>query len=1041
MLPFVVRRARAQRRLLAAVVVLVTAATTLLGVCALLLGPTQDGAFRAGVQQLGPADVDVTAYVVDLAGADLESSRDDAATLVREVLAPLQPSLTSTATSRMRRLPDPEGLGYLATGDLDDEAELVDGRWPAGAPEAALPAAAAERLGLSLGDEVTLGAETGLGGADQPVTVRVVGTFRTTDPASWAGDPLSGAGFDPAYSDGSVTAPAYGPFVVDDATFLGSGSNVTGLRVTGHPSLPDADDDALSAAAAELTDGSALLSARIGDRARITRLASQLPSTLTRLHAQVDTTRSTVLVVLLLGTALALAALLLAGHLVAGLRDDERALLVSLGLSPGQQLTTAVVESLLVALVAVVVAVPAAALVHARLTHLPAMAAAGLTRSPTITAGLVLTVLVGAVLLASALVVPALGRGQETRARSRRRAVAATSLDVLLVAAAVVAWWQLDAQPATAESTGDLLLTLAPVVCLAAVATVVVRRVPRLLALVARTGGRGRSLVLPLAAAQAARRPHPGVALVLLATAVAAATFAVGLQATWQRSQRDQADLRVGTDLSLTLPGPATAADARAVAAAVPEGVASPVAVSALALGRFVGAAGSPPVLVALESTESGALLRGRLDDRSWADIGAELAPRTAAAGTPWPDGAAVDLSGRAPAGTTLTVTPTVVVQDDAGFRTDASAVPVPLDGARHRLRWLSPPGAGRLVAVRLTVSGPPTDTPVQAAASLSLTLRVAGAGTDGEAWRVAPLGQFTPVRRATVEESGSGGDAVLRTTARVDLTYLAYSDAVLLATSFDPPTEVPVVVSQRLVDATGTKVGGRLSATVGGVALPLRVVAVVPTVPSQPGRAAVLADVDTLSRALVGAGHLDPVVDGWWIADPAPATQEALRHLGTVATRAEVTGQLTHGPLRVTTPTALVLLTGAGVVLLLAGAVLVLGADQRRRATEVARLRALGLTRSEARRLLLTEHALLLAPLVLAGALVGAAATWALGPLLVRSDLGAAPVPRAVVVWPWLAELLLVGGLFALAAGAAALAAALQVRRADPALLRTDEW
>jgi predicted lysophospholipase L1 biosynthesis ABC-type transport system permease subunit len=106
-----------------------------------------------------------------------------------------------------------------------------------------------------------------------------------------------------------------------------------------------------------------------------------------------------------------------------------------------------------------------------------------------------------------------------------------------------------------------------------------------------------------------------------------------------------------------------------------------------------------------------------------------------------------------------------------------------------------------------------------------------------------------------------------------------------------------------------------------------------------------------------------------------------------------------------------------------------------------VARLRALGLTRSEARRLLLTEHALLLVPLVLAGAQVGAAATWALGPLLVRSDLGAAPVPGAVVVWPWLAELLLAGGLLALAAGAAAVAATLQVRRADPALLRTDEW
>ena len=63
--------------------------------------------------------------------------------------------------------------------------------------------------------------------------------------------------------------------------------------------------------------------------------------------------------------------------------------------------------------------------------------------------------------------------------------------------------------------------------------------------------------------------------------------------------------------------------------------------------------------------------------------------------------------------------------------------------------------------------------------------------------------------------------------------------------------------------------------------------------------------------------------------------------------------------------------------VLLLAGVGLVLSADRQRRSAEVVRLRALGLTRRDARRLLLAEHLAFLVPLVLVGALVGAWRPW----------------------------------------------------------------
>ena len=68
MIALVARRALVQRRLLAAVVLLVAASASLLGVCSLLLGVTQDRAFHAELLRSQPQDVSVTAYLVDVGG-------------------------------------------------------------------------------------------------------------------------------------------------------------------------------------------------------------------------------------------------------------------------------------------------------------------------------------------------------------------------------------------------------------------------------------------------------------------------------------------------------------------------------------------------------------------------------------------------------------------------------------------------------------------------------------------------------------------------------------------------------------------------------------------------------------------------------------------------------------------------------------------------------------------------------------------------------------------------------------------------------------
>ena len=205
------RRALGQYRLVAAVVALVTVAATLLGVCALLLGPTDDQAFARELQPSQPEDFDIDAFVVTVKGDDLVEVRDTAAEQLREVLGPLDPEVTVVETSPMRDLlsQGDSAVGYLAAGDgLAPRSELLSGRWPetstgssTGPTETTVHEAAARLLGLSIGDRVRLGGNSGFQGFYDPITLVVVGTFRPASDLGWESDLLTGDGTDPEYDD------------------------------------------------------------------------------------------------------------------------------------------------------------------------------------------------------------------------------------------------------------------------------------------------------------------------------------------------------------------------------------------------------------------------------------------------------------------------------------------------------------------------------------------------------------------------------------------------------------------------------------------------------------------------------------------------------------------------------------------------------------------------------------------------------------------------------------------------------------------------
>ncbi|GMA84861.1 hypothetical protein GCM10025868_01110 [Angustibacter aerolatus] len=462
------------------------------------------------------------------------------------------------------------------------------------------------------------------------------------------------------------------------------------------------------AANAQMAD--ARLTARVGDRVRIERVASDLPQTLATAHEQQAVARSAVLVVLLLGGALAVTALLLAGRLTSVVRADEQALLVSLGAGRRRLAGTAAVEALLLAAVAAVLAVPLAAVLHSRLTHRPELAAAGLAQAPQVTGPLLLVVGAAALVMTAALVAPALAaRPQRPPTRSRAGAVARSGADLLLPVLAVGGWWQLRSQSATVGSGGDAVQVVAPVLCVAVAGAVALRLLPALLAPAARAAVTGGTLLLPLAVLEAARRPRAVTAWLLLAVGACSGTVALASTATWQRSAREQADVRVGTDLALDLASPPTAAQADAVTAAS-GGTASAVVARPVALGRFVGDRDAAPVLVAVDGRRAGGLLRGRLDgDRRRQQVGAALAPPQPVVGLAVPDGGGglrLTVSAGRAAGTATT---TLVLQGPSGLRTTAAAAPVAADGRPHALRLDPAVGGGQqLVAVSTVLRSDP---------------------------------------------------------------------------------------------------------------------------------------------------------------------------------------------------------------------------------------------------------------------------------------------------------------------------------------------
>ncbi|MEV6349764.1 FtsX-like permease family protein [Actinoplanes sp. NPDC051851] len=1008
MLRLVLRRGRAQWPLLASLLAVVTVGTTLLGVCALLMSRTAGQAVSVAAARAPVTDLDATAYSSDIAAEDAPAVVADTRTLLTSAMQPFRSTLSARAASDMSDISGRSGKGYLAAVDgLPSRATLVDGAWPQGAGETLLLEPTATRLRLSPGDHVRVG--------DADLTVTGIATADAG--TGWDRDLLEGAGYDPDYSDIDSLRhfPAYGPFLISLDDLLARHVGLTRLEITAQPDLTVSTQRDLDTVTDGVLAADRRYSGVLGDRAHFTRVASTLPHVLLTAKSQQRVTDGAVLAVAVIGIVLTGTALALAGRLTAGVRAAETDLLTALGTSRLQLLRTAAIEAVALALLAAALALPLSSLLHAALSHVAPLADAGLSNTPAVTKLQVLSVVLGALALTVVLLTP-------FSAQSRAR----VGIDLLLAVFAAAGWWQLRAVTGSA----DLLQVLAPALLLTAGATLSLRLIPPGLALADRLAQRSRALPVPLAMFEAARRPRATAAGLLLCLACAAATFGAAFDATWARSQRDQAALTVGTDIAVTTSALDRSGPSGSAVSEATGGVVSPVVNRGIPVGQWLGGSGAAPRLVAVDMTRASSLLRGRLDGgRTWSSVATGLIPARPATGIEIPADATITLT----AATTVSipapiiVTPHLLLQDAAGRRTPCVAPPMALDG---RSRPLTGCGGGSLIAISLPFT---FDGYAETSAPFTVTMTVTGSA-DWSVTSAEPVpGQLTDPALTT-----AGGKLVM--TGQIRLGGPPEAARTLVATTFADPGVLPVAVSTALADGLGVAPGSQLTIAVGTTTLPVRIAAVVPGVPSAPGAAALLADVDMLSRALAVRGDFATPVDGWWIGEPTrpdAAGRLAALHLGTVTTRAAETSRLAAGPLRAGLPAALHLLIPAAVLLLLAGVVLHVTYDLRTRRTETSRLRGMGLTRREIRTTLLAQHAVALLPLLAMGAAVGALATRLLTPLLVRSDTGAVPVPGVVPLWPWPTESTLLAFLLVAVAGLLATVVLLQTARSTAAPLR----
>jgi len=218
----------------------------------------------------------------------------------------------------------------------------------------------------------------------------------------------------------------------------------------------------------------------------------------------------------------------------------------------------------------------------------------------------------------------------------------------------------------------------------------------------------------------------------------------------------------------------------------------------------------------------------------------------------------------------------------------------------------------------------------------------------------------------------------------------------------------VPAIVTRSVAEAARAGVGSTLSLTVAGRRLPLTVVGVVESVPTArvPDRAVVVDLPTVLAMGDGGSPSTRPAEPQEWWVDPVsvPAVQDAVRTRlpagVTVAVRTDLVAERSANPVNAGMRAAMLLVTGAALVLAAVGFAATTAALGRTRRRENAVLLALGMPPGRIRRVLAVERVGVVVLTVAVGLVLGVLSALAVVPVLVGGD-GHPQVPRVLVTLP----------------------------------------
>ncbi|MGI5522628.1 FtsX-like permease family protein [Micromonospora sp. CA-259024] len=918
--------------------------------------------------------------------------------------------LTGDLGSAPRPDDDPIFANLATLDDLAGHAELTSGAWPrpgANPIQVSLPERVAGALGLSVGERIPVRDRA----TERRGELVLAGTWRPRDPADayWLLAPGVGTG-----SAGSGTS--YGPFGLDPADFAATFPGSVSASWLAEPDLGGVDTANLPAVRKALTEAATAVpeAAELGSSGQVVTKMEQLLDRIARADLVGRSSLATPLLLILVlgGYALVLVAALLHED-----RRPQTALLRARGAARAQLAGLAAREATLVVAPAALLGplIASEALRYIRPGGSSDLSTAGGNTTlvwavaAATAAGCLVAMVLPTLRSAGTYVADMAARSRPNRAASVQRA----SVDLVLVALAVLAWVQLRryASPLAGSGNGlglDPLLVAAPTLGVLAGAVLALRVLPPLTRFAERFVDRRPWTATMFGMWQAGRRPHAGPVL-LLALAVGGSTLAWSLISTGERSQVEQAGHTVGADLRVTERAGSAPPTRTGQLAALP-GVdrVLPAWRDEIRVGRE----DLPVTVIGVDPASAPGVVRlaDRLADGSASE---QYKRMVGARGIP----AGVELPADARAITGTVRTP--VTQAVRPLRVAVTLLVTSSDGLALRLPAADADSDGR--ATRFTVQLPDVG---------GARLRLAGFEADGglaagNSYRLQVDGLTVVGADGTTRPAGLSGDWVMTAPGekptRVQPTATGFDAAHAVEVipggqfAYQPPTRfavvpagenkpVPVLMTPRVRDALSLGVGDTVDLTLSGATLRVHLVGELTAVPTTTGEGVLLdlpSAVDTLIR---DSGSVRPVPEWWVGANDATAAARAAGELPgvTVLNREAVIESAADDPYWQGSRTGMLAAALGAVLLALVGLMVDVWATARHRLGEFAVLHTLGATPRLLARALLAEQTFLAGIGVGVGLLLGAAVGATMAPLVVLTPAAGRPIPPATFALPW---------------------------------------